>query len=144
MQPAPYFKAAREMIAQSTFAIMEGDYVYAQVKSCPPDIGEHFMVTRDADEITVVTTTEKLLLLADIVIECNRDDYKLLALNVSVPFYSVGFLAAVGDAFAREGLNILFVSTYSKDYLMVRADLQDKAREILLQLGFQENKRGGA
>ncbi len=139
MEFPSYFEAARDMIAQSTFAIMPGVYVYAKLKSYPPNAGEHFMVTRDADEITVVTTSEKLPFFADDdFLERNRDDYLLISLNVSVPFYSVGFLATVGDAFARAGLNILFVSTYSKDYMMVRADLRERAREILLQLGFQE------
>ena len=139
MQFPSYFEVARDMIAQSNFAIMPGIYVYAKVKSYPGESGEHFMVTRDAEEITVVTTSEKLALFAaDDFIERNRDDYMLISLNVSVPFYSVGFLATVGDAFARAGLNILFVSTYSKDYMMVRADLRERAREILLELGFQE------
>ena len=94
------------------------------------------MVSRDADEITVVTKEDNLSGLD--LRERNKDYYRLIALNVSVPFYSVGFLAAVSQAIAASGLNILIVSTYSKDYVMVRDDKLEEARAVFLDLGFRE------
>lgn len=73
-------------------------------------------------------------------IERNKDDYALIALNVSTPFYSVGFLATVSTAIAEHGMNILIISTFSKDYIMVREDKLDEARQVLIQMGFKENK----
>jgi hypothetical protein len=129
-----YFETASEMIAKSNFQIHSGSFVYAKVNSVE-NTDEHFLVSRDADEITVVTKEENLAKLA--LVERNKDDYRLIALNVLVPFYSVGFIATVTDAFAKNGMNILVVSTYSKDYLLVRADLIKTAEEILLALGFR-------
>jgi len=126
-----------KIIKESNFAIQEGRYVYAKV-SQTPKVDKHFMVTKDADEITVVTKEENLIELT--LIEKNKDFYRLIALNVSVPFYSVGFLAAVSQAIANEGMNILIVSTYSKDYIMIKEDKLDEARPVLLKLGFQEAK----
>ncbi len=130
-----YSQTAIDIISKSNFQILPGNYVYAKVGSVMNN-NDHFLVTKDADEITVVTR-EGNLGQVDL-LERNKDDYRLISLNVSVPFYSVGFLAIVSDAFAKEGMNILIVSTYSKDYLLVRADLIESAKKILLTLGFSQ------
>jgi len=124
-----------QIIKQSTFKIEEGRFVYAKV-SKNPSLDNHFMVTKDADEITVVTKEENLPEL--VLIEKNKDFYRLIALNVSIPFYCVGFLAVVSQAIAEEGMNILIVSTYSKDYIMVKDDKLEQAQSVLLKLGFRE------
>ena len=126
-----------KIIEQSTFEIQKGSYIYAKVKSIA-DLNKHFMVSRDKDEITVVTKEENI---GDLdLIERNKDSYSLIALNVSMPFYSVGFLAAVSGAIAKAGMNILIVSTYSKDYIIVKEDRLEKARKVLLSIGFNEKK----
>ena len=124
-----------KIVRESTFAIHEGRYVYAKVSEVPHGDG-HFTIARDADEITVVTKGENVKDLA--LLEKNKDFYRLIALNVSVPFYSVGFLATVSQAIAKEGMNILIISTYSKDYLLVREDTIDSAKDVLLNLGFSD------
>ncbi|MCW5824575.1 MAG: ACT domain-containing protein [Cyanobacteria bacterium TGS_CYA1] len=124
----------QEILSNSTFVIEPGVYIYTKVNSMPCK-DEHFLVAKDADEITVVTRQGNLDKLD--LIERNKDDYCLIALNVSIPFYSVGFLATVSSAFAAKGHNILIVSTYSKDYLMVRDDLRKDAEEILTSLGLK-------
>ena len=97
-----------KIIENSSFEVNDGVYIYTKVKSFPE--GDHFMVTKDRDEITVVTLEDKVAELD--LIERNKESYKLISLNVSVPFYSVGFLAAVSNAVAKEGINILIISTY--------------------------------
>ena len=127
---------ALALIRQSKFEIHSGTYIYARVSALPE--GKHFFVSQDNEEITVVTLQEQIAQIQ--LIERNKDDYGLIGLLVSVPFYSVGFLAVVSGAFARNDMNILIVSTYSKDYILVRKDLQDKAEQILLGLGFQKKE----
>lgn len=128
-----YSSAALDVIAESQFQILPDIYVYAKVSKID-NVADHFLITKDGTEITVVTTHEKLKSLE--LVERNKDDYRLIALDVSVPFYSVGFLATVTDALASNGMNVLVVSTYSKDYMLIRADLIAKAEAILLSLGF--------
>lgn len=108
--------------------------MYAKVKSWPGQ--NHFMVTKDGDEITVVTQSKNVPSLD--LIERNKDEYRLIALNVSIPFYCVGFLAKISQAIADGGMNILIVSTYSKDYILVKAARIEDARDTLLKLGFSE------
>jgi hypothetical protein len=127
-----YRKGALQIIAESTFHVEPGIFVYTKVSEVPAG-EEHFLVTRDADEITVVTRIENLASLA--LIERNKDDYRLIAMNVSVPFYSLGFLATVSDAIASKGLNVLIVSTYSKDYLLIKAGAFEQAEQALIDLG---------
>ena len=130
-------KDIAKVIQESTFKIQIGRFVYVMVSKIPmPE--NHFMISKDEDEITVVTKEENLGVLD--LIEKNKDFYTLISLNVSVPFYSVGFLATVSEAIAKSGMNILIISTYSKDYILVRDDCTDKAKNVLLELGFKEKK----
>lgn len=128
----------KNIIKASNFKVKQGTYIYAKAAENPAIEKEHFMVSRDEDEITVVTQEENIGSLK--ILEKNKDSYTLIVLNVSVPFYSVGFLATVSEAIAKEGMNILIVSTYSKDYIMVKKDCTDKAKSVLLKLGFTEER----
>lgn len=125
----------QNIIQNSSFTVEPGIFVYTKARSVPVS-AKHFLITQDRDEITVVTERQNLSEID--MIERNKDDYVLIALNVSIPFYSVGFLAAVSNKIAEVGMNILIVSTYSKDYIMVKYDLLEKAKGVLLNMGFNE------
>lgn len=135
----PYLENAYKVIRESFFEVQSGTYIYAKVRGVAAAT-EHFFVSRDNDEITVVTKKEAVPDLD--LVERNKDDYALIAMLVSVPFYSVGFLAVLSDALAGNDMNILIVSTYSKDYIMVREDLLDKTIGVLRGMGFQEKNPG--
>lgn len=122
----------KKVIETSTFTLHPGRFIYAKVKSAS-SIDNHFLVSKDNDEITIITKEENLKDLD--LIEKNKDTYSLIALNVSIPFYSVGFLAAVTKAIADGGMNILIVSTYSKDYILVKVEHEEKAIQALKDLG---------
>ncbi|HLC70198.1 MAG TPA: ACT domain-containing protein [Patescibacteria group bacterium] len=126
-----------KIIQKSSFKIEEGRYIYAKVSEVL-DMKNYFLVSRDVNEITVVTREENIAGLD--IIERNKDDYRLIALNVSIPFYCVGFLATISQAIAEAGMNILIVSTYSKDYILVKAEAIDSAKSVLLRLGFKQTK----
>lgn len=125
----------QNIISRSSFKVHEGRFIYAKVNK-PPEIDNHFLVSRDEDEFTVVTREENLEQLD--LIEKNKDYYSLIELKVSVPFYSVGFLAVVTGSIAEKEMNVLVVSTYSKDYILVRVDHREKALQVLKRLGFSE------
>lgn len=125
----------KRIIETSTFEVIPGNFIYAKV-STAPSIDNHFLVSKDKDEVTVVTKEENLNELN--LIERNRNYWSLMALNVSAPFVAIGFLATVSNAIASQGMSVLIVSTYSKDYILVKADLAHKAKEALLNLGFKE------
>jgi hypothetical protein len=125
----------KKIIQQSSFEVIEGDFIYGKAATYPEG-EDHFMVSKDKDEITVVTKAENERKLN--LIEKNKDVYALIALNVSVPFYSVGFLAAVSKAIADRGIDILIISTYSKDYILVKKSELDSAKAALRETDLQE------
>ncbi len=126
-----------KVIKNSSFEFVPGTFVYLKCNE-PPKGGKHFAVMQDELETTVVTEKKNAARLR--FKEKNKDEWKLIRLNVSIPFYCPGFLATASAAIADQGMNVLIVSTYSKDYLLVRADLTGKARKALLGAGFEEAK----
>jgi|GEM_PF-389641 hypothetical protein len=132
---SPTQQTIEEIIRKSTFIIHQGAYVYAKAKN-RPEKGKHFMVSEDESEITVVTKEENLRFVD--VIERKKEAYSLIALNPSKSFSSVGFLAAVSNALAKEKINIFLLSAYSKDYVLVRVQDLDFAKNTLVKTGLKE------
>lgn len=128
-------KELKKIIESSTFRIIPGNFIYAKVADVP-DTSDCFMISKDIDETTAVFEESRISKIE--IIERNKDLYKLFELKVSVPFYAVGFLATVTNAISKEGMNNLVVSTYSKDYIMVRIEHEKKAKEVFLKLGFKK------
>lgn len=93
------------------------------------------MITRDARETTVVTTEE---LLDDLdVLAMNPDRWLLLAIDCANPFYCVGFIAKISAALSGAGMDILVVSTFSCDWVLVKEEDGDRAADLLRSLGFR-------
>ena len=129
-------KDLKKVIQTSWFTIENGLYVYAKVTNVhTPE--KHLIVTRDSDEITVVTKTSNLADLGDY--ERNPDNWVLLNIKCGNPFYCEGFLAAIASAFASKGIDITLTSTYTNDYVMVQQNNIDKATSLLKNIGFRQN-----
>lgn len=130
--------AIQEILTETTFKQVPGEYIYAKLSKGPDNPNSFFMMSFDKDEVTVVTKAENYQNLN--AVERNKDNYALFELCVTVPFYAVGFLASVTSAIAAKGMNVLVVSTYSKDYILVRTEHTDLAKETLRELGMKETK----
>ena len=122
----------QEAIPKSIATVMRDTYVYVKT-----DIVEktdnHFMVSKDKDEITVITKKENIknLKVLELV-----GDYKLIEFRPAVPFQTVGFLAKIAEVIANQGMNILIVSTFSKDYIMIKEQFCEKGLTALKNIGF--------
>lgn len=125
----------KQVIASSFFTVHSGNYVYAKI-SGQPSLDDCFMLSKDADEITAVFEASKSDQFE--IIEKNKDLRKLIEIQVSTPFYAVGFLAAVTQAISDKGCNNLVVSTYSKDYILVTEAQFPTAKQALVDMGFRE------
>jgi hypothetical protein len=126
-------ESTQQVIADSTFRFA-GTYRYASARAVAnPE--RHLMVTRDAMEITVVTTEEHL---GDVeVIALNADRWLLLAIDCANPFYCVGFIAKISGALSGAGLDILVVSTFSCDWVFVKEEDGPIAADLLRSMGFR-------
>ena len=120
-----------EVIRSSQVVVRRGRYAYLRSEE-PVELGEHFLVARDADEVTVVTEEANLggAAFADA-----AKWFRLIEVRVSLPFVAQGFIARITKAVADRGLNVLVVSTFSKDYFLVREEQGPTAIEALEALG---------
>ena len=125
------------MFKKSSFSISKSKYIYAKVKSIS-SLANHFFISQDKDEITVVTE-EKNLSSLDL-IERNDNLWRLVSLNLFTPFMA-GTLATINSACAEKELNNLIISTYSKDYIIVKDAQVKQIKKVLFALGFKEKGR---
>lgn len=124
----------QEILIKATFKVQDGRYLYTKVKLFPKN-SNYFAVMADKDEITVVSKEENIGELA--LVEKNKDYWKLIETDPVIPFYVVGYLAAMSNAIAKKGINVLIISTYSKDYLLVVEETIGKTVEALIGLGMR-------
>lgn len=95
---------------------------------------KHLMISRDDKEITVVTND-----LEDVdVIAINPDRWLLVSIDCSQPFYCVGFIAKLSTMLSAAGLDILVLSTFSRDWVFVKVEDGVRAAEVLRKAGFAE------
>lgn len=120
-----------EIIRTSAVIVHPGRYAYLKATRKPA--GSHFLIAEDADEITVVTDEPCV---ETVPYHEAVKWFRLLEVRVSAPFEAKGFLAAISRALADRGLSVLIVSTFSKDYVLVREEAVGEAVDALRQWGF--------
>ena len=128
--------ALRKTINSSPFVLHPQRYTVLQVQECP-NPQPHFLVTHEAEEVSVITTEDKLHILTSQISKQQRW-FCLLEFKMSTPFKTPGFLAAIASKLASRQLNILLVSTFSKDWLLLREEDLETGLNSLHELGFQQ------
>ena len=128
--------ALRKTINSSPFVLHPQRYAVLQVQECL-NPQPHFLVTHEAEEVSVITTEDKLHILTSQILKQQRW-FCLLEFKMSTPFETPGFLAAIASKLASRQLNILLVSTFSKDWLLLREEDLETGLNSLHELGFQQ------
>ena len=125
----------RKTINSSPYVLHPQRYTVLQVQECS-NPQPHFLVTHEAEEVTVITTEKQRgLLQSDILQE--QAWFQLIEFKMSTPFETPGFLAAIASKLASRHLNILMVSTFSKDWLLLKEENLEAGLSGLHELGFQ-------
>jgi hypothetical protein len=106
---------------------------YAYLKGQEKDLKNHFLISQDNDEITIVTEEKNIV---NTKYEKDVKWFKLFEFKVSIPFLAPGFLAKISKTIADKKLNILIVSTFSKDYVLIREEDFKVAVKALEEVGF--------
>ena len=120
-----------EVIKSSKVIVHKGRYAYLKAKEI--EINNHFLISKDEDEITVITEEKNV---PEVNYEKEVKWFKLIEIKVSIPFLAKGFLAKVTKTIADQDLNVLVVSTFSKDYILVREETYEIAVKALKKVGF--------
>ncbi|PIN76892.1 hypothetical protein COV17_00595 [Candidatus Woesearchaeota archaeon CG10_big_fil_rev_8_21_14_0_10_36_11] len=97
------------------------------------ELKNHFLICRDKDETTIITEEKNVLTTKH---EKEVKWFKLIEIKVSVPFLTPGFLAKISKTISNQNLNILIVSTFSKDYVLIREEDFEVALNALKDIGF--------
>ncbi|MBI2581460.1 ACT domain-containing protein [Candidatus Woesearchaeota archaeon] len=121
----------KRIIAASKVVVHKGRYAYLKMRKTPA--GTYFMVAKDSDEITIVAEEKQL---GGLTYESAIKWFKLIEFRVAKPFVSTGFLAKISQAIAQRGINLLIVSTFSKDYVLVREERVNDTVAALRKAGF--------
>lgn len=126
----------KKVIKTSYLIEHKGIFVYAKVRTAPA-VDKHFLITKDSDEITVITRKENLSELD--IIEQSSTERVLLEIQFSPDTPDgPGFLAAITTELAKQGMSISVISTFSKDYLIFHKEDAEKGIQLLKNLGFLE------
>lgn len=120
-----------EVIKSSPVLIHKSRYAY--LKCQEKDIKKHFLISQDNDEITIITEEKNVI---NTKYEKEVKWFKLLEFKISTPFLTPGFLAKICKAIADEKMNILIVSTFSKDYVLIREEDIEAAVKAIKNIGF--------
>ena len=120
------------VIRMSPVRVCPGTYCVAKVAGQTED-GNHFMITRDEEEVTVITHEANIPRLE---VSEVKGGFSLVEIKIATPFEGVGFLATVAGTIADAGLNILVVSTFSRDYVLLKEEELEKGLEALRARGF--------
>ena len=90
-----------------------------------PKIDAPFMIFRDAHEVTLVLELEDWQRIRHAVRDAKvESDYRLLTLDVELPWTVVGFMARVTALLAAANISVGALSSFSRDHLLIKqADL---------------------
>lgn len=124
----------QSIIEHSTYTVLPDLYSVAKVNS-EFDCDGVFMLSHDDIESTAIY--KKGTAYKGVIEE--KQDYKLIAVNVAIPFYAPGFIASISKCVANKGISVLVVSTYSRDYFIIASkDIKTALHEIE-KLGIKES-----
>jgi hypothetical protein len=121
-----------EVIEASPVAILDDEYHVSRVDHFPPD-GDCFAAISDGTEITLIASSGHPAIAAS---SEREGPFRALRLEVAVPFGAPGFVAAATTALAQAGVNVFLISTFSFDYVLVKAHDVDAALGALGDRGF--------
>ncbi|MFH1564983.1 MAG: ACT domain-containing protein [bacterium] len=120
-----------EVIKSSKVVVRAGRYAY--LKANETTINNHFFISKDEDEITVITEEKNI---PNVKYDKDVKWFKLIEIKVSLPFHAKNFLAKITKTISDKDLNVLVVSTFSKDYILVKEETNEIVIEALRKIGF--------
>jgi len=126
-------KTPSDAIRNSPVRLVPGRYAVLRCADVPDGSG-WFMIARDPDEVTVIV--EESAIPESHILETDGG-YGLIEIRVATGFESAGLLATVTRALAEAGLNTLVVSTYSKDYVLLKEESVAAGLQALSGIGFR-------
>jgi hypothetical protein len=96
--------------------------------------GEFFSITKTEDELSIVCKEE----IVPESIKCEKGWVRIKVIG-PLDFSLTGILASLADPLAFAGISIFAISTFDTDYLLIKKDMIEKAKQVLLAEGHNIN-----
>lgn len=94
-----------------------------------PRVDAPFMILRDAFEVTMVIEEEDWRRIRHAVRDARSEaGYRLVTLDIQLPWTTVGYLARVTEILAAEQISVGVLSSFSRDHLLIKQ--QDLGRAL--------------
>lgn len=114
------------------YSLLPGSYAIVRLTADAPVppwawlLHEFIAVTRTRDELSIVCP-------ADVAPRDARAEtgWSLLKIEGPFPFDAVGILASFTGPLASAGIPLFAISTFDTDYLLIKSDVIDAARDVL-------------
>lgn len=91
-----------------------------------------FMILRDAHEVTLVLEDDDWKRIRHAVRDARIENgYRLVTLDIKLPWSTVGYLARVTEILATAGISVGALSSFSRDHLLIKQDDLGKALRVL-------------
>ncbi len=119
------------IIKHSTVTVLPGLYAIAKSTKIPET--PVFCMASDEDEVTIIVEESHLNTIS---YDEMKGGFRLVEIRVALPFLAIGFLAKITATVAQQDQNVLVISTYSKDYLLIRDEGSEKVKRALSDVGF--------
>jgi hypothetical protein len=126
----------RVEVAPSTYAIVAvGHQDWNRLLQSPelsPRPDGQFMVFRDAREVTLVIEDDDWRRIRHAIRDARVEtDYRLVTLDVELPWHVVGYLARVTEVLAAASISVGVLSSFSRDHLLIKQADLGRALKVL-------------
>lgn len=133
---AELLRSAKVSVADATFVLvgmrLEDWKRLLENPELSPRVESNFMLLRDPFEVTLLLEDSDWRALRHAARDARvESDFRLVTLDVELPWNVVGFLAHVTQILAGEGIAVGALSAFSRDHLLVKQNDLGKALRVL-------------
>ena len=134
--PAELLRRAKVEVAPETFALVglrvEDWRRLLENPELSPRAESNFFLLRDPFEVTLLLEESDWRAMRHAARDARVEaGFRLVTLDVELPWNVVGFLARVTEILAKEGIAVGALSAFSRDHLLVKQDDLGKALRVL-------------
>ena len=91
-----------------------------------------FMIMRDHHEVTLLIEVDDWARIRHAARDAKVESgFRLMTLDIALPWNTVGYLARVADLLAVAGISIGAITAFSRDHLLIKQDDLGKALRVL-------------
>jgi uncharacterized protein len=133
---ADLLRQTRVEVAPATYAIVgviHQDWTrLLENPELSPRADAPFMILRDTHEVTLVIEADDWKRIRHAIRDAKVEtNYRLVTLNVVLPWNTLGYLARVTEILAAANISVGVLSSFSRDHLLIRQDDLGKALKTL-------------